>query len=140
MEFWIMGGCILFMNGKGCTGMRRYFLVLFLVGVLICGWGFGQQTVDVRFAWDANVPEDNVTEYCLYHSLTSGSGYALVSCVDGATLENTHLIPVDGAVNYWVVTAKNLIRESGYSNEVSLKAAAPGPVNLRIDGVNPGSG
>jgi surface protein len=74
----------------------------------------------VDLSW--NVPIENggfsITEYRIYRSTVSGSGYVLISTTDGDTTSYTDNSVVNGETYYYVVIAVNNVGESEYSNEV----------------------
>ncbi len=94
----------------------------------------GDGTVDL--SWSA--PSDNggatVTEYRVYRSTSSGSGYTFIG--SSTTTSYTDTGVSNGMTYHYVVTAVNDVGESGYSEEVSATPSAttsvPGvPTNLQ---------
>ncbi len=79
----------------------------------------------VALTWNASV---GATNYNVYESTTSGSGYIEITTTTDLNYTVTGL--TDGTGYYFVVTAVNSIGESGYSNEASATPAKPGPNNL----------
>jgi hypothetical protein len=115
--------------------MKKLILTTFLA-MSMC-LSIMAQTATITLEWDASPPGENVTKFSLYHSLTSGTNYALAGeTLDGVTLTLDHSINVDGLTHYWVLTATNEFGESGYSNEASVTAASPGTTILRITGIS----
>lgn len=81
-----------------------------------------QAASTVTFTWTANPVEEQVTEYRLYQSDTSGqytygSDHAVGIAYPGGEIISLSDVP-DGTW-YWVLTAVNSKGESGPSNEVT---------------------
>jgi fibronectin type 3 domain-containing protein len=71
-----------------------------------------------ELSWNVSVDNGgfNITEYKIYRSTVSGSGYVLIS--NSATNTYTDSSVVNGETYYYVVTTVNSIGESEHSNEV----------------------
>jgi len=75
----------------------------------------------------------DITEYKIYHSLTSGEPYDYVASVPATDTTYIHQEPATGTTNYYVVTAMYGIDESGYSNEASAYVEITTAVELAYD-------
>ena len=60
-----------------------------------------------------------LTGYNIYRSAESGTAYELIDTVDSDALSYTDSEPMEGAMNYYVVTASYDNGDSAYSNEAS---------------------
>ncbi len=89
----------------------------------------------VRLSWSAPASDGGspLTEYRVYRSTFSGSGYVLVASVDGSTTTYTDSSVSNGVTYYYVVRAVNAIGESVDSEEVRVTPATvpSAPQNLQ---------
>lgn len=96
-------------------------LVAFLISGMISFAGPGE----VKIAWDANNPVENVTTYRVYYGQQSGTYTGTVDVpsvpVDvNGIMTIFHDLQLTGGRYYVAVTAVNADGESGYSNEITL--------------------
>ena len=102
--------------------IKKLFLFAFLFTATAMG-----QTKDVPLFWDANPVDDDLIEYTVKRSGISGGPYVFVATVPVvdplAVPEYTDLgVDFTGDVNYYyVVSATNVLAESGDSVELRVK-------------------
>ncbi len=77
--------------------------------------------------------KDDLSEYNIYHSLTSGEPYDFVGSVPATDTTYIHQDPTSGTTNYYVVTAVYGLDESGYSNEASTYVEIASAVEYAYD-------
>ena len=66
-----------------------------------------------------------MTNYTIYRSTRSGSGYALIQTVSSSTLNFKDTSINNDQTYYYVVKANNAVGASIYSNEVNGQSTAP---------------
>ncbi|MGA1867761.1 MAG: Ig-like domain-containing protein [bacterium] len=94
----------------------------------------GELSIDL--SWQAN-PECDLTEYRIYRTQTSGSGYNLIGSVPSSTTVYQDRGLMEDTTYYYVVTAVDtLLSESGLSQEASaipIDTTAPSiPIGLEV--------
>jgi hypothetical protein len=80
-----------------------------------CGACPPAPALDVVLAWNANAPEENVTNYKIYYGYSSG---VYEGSYDAGTNLSLSLTLERQRVIYFTATASNSVGESGYSNEI----------------------
>ena len=109
--------------------MKRRLLLLVAAGIAA---GIAAETV--RFAWDANAPEEQVTGYFLYSAPNVTGPFTVL----GAVGTNTSLsVTMNPARAFFYVTASNLWGESLPSNVLTTPAPARASTSLVIRLIKP---
>jgi len=103
--------------------MMKYIVGLLATAAIALG-------VDVTFVWEANPPEEGITEYRIYE--VEGGAYTLKTTVDGNTLRGTVAGLVMDKDRVFVATAFNGL-ESYYSNSAIVKAQPTVPKGLTVE-------
>ena len=116
--------------------MKKLWIASTLVIIaMTCGVVMGW---NVKLTWDANPTADEVTEYGVYKSTASGTGYNKIATVPASPApeyEDQNLVTGMGPF-FYVVTATNATDESPFSSEVRADEPllAPGaPVGLTVE-------
>jgi large repetitive protein len=84
---------------------------------------YDQSIPFINLAWTASV-SSGVTQYKVYRSLTSGSGYVLLNSIPAANLTYSDTQVVHKTPYFYVVTSFDGTNESIHSNEASATTRA----------------
>lgn len=87
---------------------------------------------DVKLAWDANDPAEQVTKYTVYEKV--GANYIKIADAPTTNYTVTNVVP---GKHVYVVTASNIWGESGPSNEAPTPNLNSPPKNLTREIVIP---
>ena len=111
-----------------------FIVTLMLLAIAVYSEGAVEQTTKIKTTWKANPAEENVTEYRLFMSDTSGVydfNVPLFSAPGNVTTYTKADVPVnDKTTYYFVLCAVNNIGISGPSNELSKYIMFPSTPEL----------